>query len=150
MREGARIRGCVDGQRPGGRVCRDWRGGGRRGVDNGPREFEGLLRRVRRAGRRSFEPGTKPREVVEKLELVRGGHPTWASILLFGKRPQSPLIQATVHCGRFRTETDIVDDRLIEGSIVDQIDETMDFLKKHTTQFMTPAEAAQVFRASSR
>ncbi|NLE61541.1 MAG: hypothetical protein GX616_24580 [Planctomycetes bacterium] len=42
------------------------------------------------------------------------------------------MIQATVHCGRFRTETDIVDDRLIEGSIVDQIDETMDFLKKHT------------------
>jgi hypothetical protein len=48
------------------------------------------------------------------------------------KRPQSPLIQATAHCGRFRTETDIVDDRLIEGSIVDQIAETMDFLKKHT------------------
>jgi ATP-dependent DNA helicase RecG len=96
------------------------------------------LARVRRymtlamnVGRRNFEPGAKPREVVEKLELVRNGHPTWASILLFGKRPQSPLIQATVHCGRFRTETDIVDDRLIEGSIVDQIDETMDFLKKH-------------------
>jgi ATP-dependent DNA helicase RecG len=95
------------------------------------------LARVRRymtlattVGRRSFT-GAKPREVIQKLELVLDGHPTWASILLFGKRPQSPLTQATVHCGRFRTETDIVDDRLIEGSIVDQIEETMDFLKKH-------------------
>lgn len=52
-------------------------------------------------------------------------------MLLFGKRPQSPLTQATVHCGRFRTETDITDDRLIEGSIIDQVDEAMDFLKKH-------------------
>ena len=96
------------------------------------------LARVRRymslatsIGRRSFETGSKPREVVEKLELVRDGHPTWAAILLFGKNPQSPMTQATVHCGRFRTDIDITDDRLIAGSIIDQIEETMDFLKKH-------------------
>jgi ATP-dependent DNA helicase RecG len=41
-------------------------------------------------------------------------------------------VQATMHCGRFSTEIDILDDRLIEGTIVEQIDETMDFLKKHT------------------
>lgn len=82
-------------------------------------------------GRRNFAKGTKPGEVLEKLELLRDGQPTWAAVLLFGKHPQSPLTQATVHCGRFRTEIDIDDDRLIEGSIIDQIDETMDFLKKH-------------------
>jgi len=82
-------------------------------------------------GRRRYEAGEKPREVLEKLELVRDGFPTWAAVLLFGKRPQSPLVQATVHCGRFHTEIDIRDDRMIEGSILDQIDETMDFLKKH-------------------
>jgi len=96
------------------------------------------LARVRRymtlatnVGRRRFESGEKPREVLDKLELVRDGCPTWAAVLLFGKRPQSPLVQATVHCGRFHTETDIRDDRLIEGSVWEQIDETMDFLKKH-------------------
>ena len=68
---------------------------------------------------------------MEKLGLIRDGRPTWAAVLLFGKRPQSPLTQATVHCGRFRTEIDIDDDRLIEGSLIEQIDETMDFLKKH-------------------
>jgi ATP-dependent DNA helicase RecG len=82
-------------------------------------------------GRRNFIRGDRPRDVLEKLELVRDGRPTWAAVLLFGKRPQSPLTQATVHCGRFRTEIDIDDDRLIEGSIIDQINETMDFLKKH-------------------
>jgi ATP-dependent DNA helicase RecG len=96
------------------------------------------LARVRRymmlatnVGRRNFVRGDRPRDVLEKLELVRDGHPTWAAVLLFGKLPQSPLTQATVHCGRFRTEIDIDDDRMIEGSIIDQIDETMDFIKKH-------------------
>ena len=68
-------------------------------------------------GRRNFPAGADPLEILEKLELLQDGHPTWAALLLFGKRPQSPLVQATVHCGRFRTETDIVDDRLIEGSV---------------------------------
>lgn len=96
------------------------------------------LARVRRymmlatnVGRRNFARGDRPRYVLEKLELVRDGRPTWAAVLLFGKHPQSPLTQATVHCGRFRSEIDITDDRMIEGSIIDQIDETMDFLKKH-------------------
>jgi ATP-dependent DNA helicase RecG len=83
-------------------------------------------------GRRNFPPGTDPLDALRKLELIRDNRPTWAAVLLFGKRPQSPLIQATVHCGRFRSEIEIADDRMIEGSIIDQVDETMDFLKKHT------------------
>lgn len=83
-------------------------------------------------GRRSFPAGASPLDVLRKLELIRDNHPTWAAILLFGKRPQSPLIQSTVHCGRFRTEIDIVDDRMIYGSVIDQVEETMDFLRKHT------------------
>ena len=54
-----------------------------------------------------------------------------AAVLLFGKRPQSPLVQVRVHCGRFLTETDIADDRLIDGSLLEQIEETIGFLKKH-------------------
>jgi len=73
----------------------------------------------------------KPLEVLKKLELVRSNKPTWAAILLFGKNPQSFLFQATVHCGRFKDETIIIDDELIEGSITGQIDKTIDFVKKH-------------------
>ncbi|MDD3545959.1 MAG: helix-turn-helix domain-containing protein [Kiritimatiellae bacterium] len=83
-------------------------------------------------GRRDFLKGADPVEVMRKLELLADGNsPTWAAVLLFGKRPQSPLVQARVHCGRFRTETDIADDRLIEGSLLEQIEETIGFLKKH-------------------
>ncbi|MFC1462309.1 helix-turn-helix domain-containing protein [Verrucomicrobiota bacterium] len=80
------------------------------------------IERATRIGRRRYPRGSDPVEVLRKLELVKGESATWASILLFGKRPQSPLIQATVHCGRFRQEVNIMDDRLIEGSILSQID----------------------------
>ncbi len=97
------------------------------------------LDRVRRymsestnVGRRDFPKGADPVEAMQKLELLtEDGRPTWAAVLLFGKHPQSPLMQATVHCGRFRTESEIVDDRLIEGTVIEQIEETIGFLKKH-------------------
>lgn len=82
-------------------------------------------------GRRNFKKDVDPAEILEKLELVKEGVPTWASILLFGKRPQSPLTQAQVHCGRFRTNIEIMDDRLFGGTIIGQVDETLEFLRKH-------------------
>ncbi len=63
------------------------------------------IQEVTATGRRRFGDNKDPINVLEKLELIRDGKPTWASILLFGKRPQSPLTQAQVHCGRFKKET---------------------------------------------
>ena len=97
-----------------------------------------------RIGRRHFAANADPVDVLRKLELLKDDAATWAAVLLFGKRPQSPLIQATVHCGRFRQRTHIMDDRLIEGSILHQIDETMDFLQKHiNVRFEITGEKAQ-------
>ena len=97
-----------------------------------------------RIGRRHFAANADPVDVLHKLELVKDDTATWAAILLFGKRPQSPLIQATVHCGRFRQRIHIMDDRLIEGSVLHQIDETMDFLQKHiNVRFEITGERAQ-------
>lgn len=97
-----------------------------------------------RIGRRHYPADADPVEVLRKLELVDGDQATWAAILLFGKRPQSPLIQATVHCGRFREKIHIMDDRLIEGGVLQQIDETMDFLQKHiNVRFEITGEKAQ-------
>jgi ATP-dependent DNA helicase RecG len=39
--------------------------------------------------------------------------------------------QAAIHCGRFKKETIVIDDRMIEGTIIDQIDEAMDFIRKN-------------------
>lgn len=83
------------------------------------------------SGRRRFLKTDEPLEILEKLELVKENKPTWAAVLLFGKNPQSPLTQATVHCGRFKGETKIIDDRLISGTIIDQINEVMDFIRKN-------------------
>ncbi|MEA3360235.1 MAG: ATP-binding protein [Thermodesulfobacteriota bacterium] len=83
------------------------------------------------SGRKRFSETDEPLEILEKLELVKENKPTWAAVLLFGKNPQSPLTQATVHCGWFKGETKIIDDRLISGTIIDQTNEVMDFIRKN-------------------
>lgn len=74
-----------------------------------------------------------PVDILKKLELVKENKPTWAAILLFGKNPNGVLTQASIHCGRFKEKEKrgIVDDRMIGGSIIEQIDEAMDFVSKN-------------------
>jgi len=62
---------------------------------------------------------------------MKEGKPTWAVILLFHKRPQHFLSQAVIHCGRFKEETIIIDDRMIEGTAIEQVDEAMNFIRKN-------------------
>ena len=69
---------------------------------------------------------------MKKLELVKNNKPTWATILLFGKEPQRFVSQAKIHCGRFKlSKIEILDDRMIEGNIIEQVDDIMDFIKKN-------------------
>jgi len=86
---------------------------------------------TRDAGRRKISSTEKPLEVLEKLELIKDRKPTWAAILLFHKHPQKFLSQAMIHCGKFKEETIVVDDRMIEGPIIEQIEEAMDFIRKN-------------------
>ncbi|MFQ6055565.1 MAG: RNA-binding domain-containing protein, partial [Methanosarcinales archaeon] len=97
-------------------------------------DFEKVREYIKKAnatGRRKINKTEDEHTVLEKLELIKDGKPTWASILLFGKNPQRFCILATIHCGRFKTDTIIVDDRMIEGTILEQIDEAMDFIRKN-------------------
>lgn len=90
------------------------------------------MRKANNAGRRAFQTHDDPWQVLKKLELVRSEEQiTRAAILLFGKNPQSPLSQAVIQAGRVRQKTYIMDSRVMEGSICDQIDETMEFIKKN-------------------
>lgn len=82
-------------------------------------------------GRRKISSMEKPLNVLEKQELLKDKKPTWAAILLFHKQPQRFLSQAMIHCGRFKEETMVIDDRMIEGSIIEQIEEAMDFIRKN-------------------
>ncbi len=83
------------------------------------------------ARRRKISGGEKPLQVLEKLELIKDGKPTWAAILLFHNHPQRFLSQAMIHCGKFKEETMVIDDRMIEGAIIEQIEEAMDFIRKN-------------------
>lgn len=90
------------------------------------------IRKAKATGRRKFTDDDKPRKVLEKLELVKDSKPTLAAFLLFGNSPQDKVLQATVHCGRFKEETVIIDDKLIKGTITEQIEEVTDFILKNT------------------
>lgn len=94
-------------------------------------KVDDFIKRSSATGRRKFKINEDHKEILTKLELIKKNQPTWASVLLFGKNPQSPLTQATVHCGRFKGKTIIIDDRLISGSIIDQVEEAMDFIRKN-------------------
>ncbi len=100
-------------------------------VDLDPDKIDEFMKQSLSTGRRKFKADEDHTEILTKLELIKKNQPTWASVLLFGKNPQSPLTQATVHCGRFKGETIIIDDRLISGSIIQQVDEAMDFIRKN-------------------
>jgi ATP-dependent DNA helicase RecG len=94
-------------------------------------KVERYLKKAMASGRKKISNYDSPLKVLEKLELVKNGRPTWAALILFGEDPQYKLVQATVHCGRLKEKTVIIDDRLIGETALEQIDEVMDFIRKN-------------------
>lgn len=91
------------------------------------------IRKAKASGRKGFGEEEDPVQVLEKLELVKDEKPTWAAGLLFCKDEKRFLSQAVIHCGRFKDQTLVIDDRLIEGTILEQVEEVMDFVRKNTS-----------------
>jgi ATP-dependent DNA helicase RecG len=89
------------------------------------------IRSANVTGRRKIGEEEDLPDVLEKLELIKDGRPTWAAILLFGRAAQSRLIQAQIHCGRFKGETKVIDNKMIGGTVIEQVDEAMDFILKN-------------------
>jgi len=89
------------------------------------------IKKANETGRRKIENDEKPLKVLEKLKMIKDGLPTWAAVLLFRKDTKLFLSEATIHCGRFKEETIVIDDRMIEGTIMEQVDEAMDFIRKN-------------------
>lgn len=95
------------------------------------KKVKGYIKNANKTGRRKIQEDENPLQVLEKLELIKEGRPTWAAILLFHRYPQRFLSQGVIHCGRFKEETIVVDDRMIEGTVINQMDEAMDFIRKN-------------------
>ena len=81
------------------------------------------IKKANETGRRKIEDDEKPLKVLKKLKLIKDGLPTWAAVLLFRKDAKLFLSQAAIHCGRFKEETIVIDDRMIEGTIMEQVGE---------------------------
>jgi ATP-dependent DNA helicase RecG len=99
--------------------------------DIDPEKIKRYIRQSRDAGRRDVGDREEPLEILKKLELVKKGKLTWAALLLFRKGTKYLRFQGMVHCGRFKEETIVIDNRMIEGTIIEQIDEAMDFIRKN-------------------
>jgi len=89
---------------------------------------EQAVRRFRRRAENRL-PGLSDDEpaasVLQKLGLLNQGRLTNAAILLFGTHPQRRFISANVHMGRFKDGITIIDDRMFEGTLFDQLDAVM-------------------------
>ncbi len=72
------------------------------------------------------------KKIFSNLELTSNDKSlTNAAILLFGKRPQRFFISAKARIGRFKTSIDIIDTIITTGNLFEQLDATIEAIKKH-------------------
>lgn len=85
------------------------------------------------SGRRSFLPDEDPWLVLRKLQFVRSETEiTRAACLLFAREPQLLFSQAIVHAGAFRDEGALILDGVdVDGNIQNQIERTIDFIRRN-------------------
>jgi len=84
-------------------------------------------------GRRNFSQNDDPWLVLNKLQLVKSeAEITRAACLLFAKEPQIMFSQAIIHAGAFRDEGALILDSCdVGGNIQNQVDKTIDFIKRN-------------------
>ncbi|KAA0227140.1 transcriptional regulator [candidate division KSB1 bacterium] len=83
--------------------------------------------------RRNLETSAPLAENLEKMALLQHGKITIAALLLFGKNPQAFVSHARIKAGRFKSETVIVDEQEITGTLFEQIEQAFAFIQKHLT-----------------
>ncbi len=63
-----------------------------------------------------------PMHILKSLNLVIGGKFKRAALILFGKNPQRLFINSYTKIGRFKTDSELLFDDIINGNLFDQID----------------------------
>jgi ATP-dependent DNA helicase RecG len=69
--------------------------------------------------------------LLENLDAAAQGNLTNGALLAFGKNPQKGFINASIRIGRFRTETDIIDDKWARGNLFAQFEEALRLIMQH-------------------
>jgi ATP-dependent DNA helicase RecG len=88
-------------------------------------KIEVFLERVRQGGR--FGEDGDPWAILEKLGYLKKGAPTHAAMLLFGVT-DPPY---SLHIGRFKTPSTIIDDRMVQGCLFVVVEDAMKFITSH-------------------
>ena len=97
-------------------------------------KVSGFLKEAKRERNLNIPADTPIDEALMRLNLLRDGKPTNASILLFGKQPQKYFLQAEVRCVRFKGNEPIkpfIDMKVISEDIVDQVNKSLGFVLEH-------------------
>ena len=87
--------------------------------------IEDFISAVRKTKRRAVPAKESAAVTLKKLGLTENGRPTRAAILLLGRNPQRVFMTAYIKAGRFKSPTDIIDDKEFHGTLFQQLDATM-------------------------
>ncbi|WP_337288082.1 DUF4062 domain-containing protein [Candidatus Methylomirabilis sp.] len=90
-----------------------------------------FLARARRERQFALAENTPPQEALAHLNLLDGGMPTHAAVLLFGRQPQRFLLTSEVKCLHFHgTEIrkPIPSYQIYKGTVFDLVDQATDFV----------------------
>ncbi|MEW6681183.1 MAG: helix-turn-helix domain-containing protein [bacterium] len=92
-----------------------------------------FLKRAKAERNLDIDTAIPIKEAMNRLKLTRDGKLTNAAILMFGEDPQNLFLEARIRCGRFKgvTAQEFIDMKLIEGNIIDQIDNAEKFVLSH-------------------
>jgi predicted HTH transcriptional regulator len=115
--------------------------------DLDPNAIAAFVRRAREERQFPLSEGAALPDVLTHLNLLSGGQPTKAAVLLFGRSPQRFLPSAEVRCMHFHG-TEIVRPvpfyRIFKGHLFEQVDTALDFvLSKLDRSVGTRAESVQ-------
>ena len=111
-----------------GKICDD---AGLEDIDE--EKVRWFLEKARFERRLDVSYDTSVIDALERLNLIKNNNLTNAAILLFGKRPQKFFLQSKLRCARYKgtTPVDFIDLRVIEGTIVDQVEGAEKFILSH-------------------
>ena len=99
--------------------------------DISPDKIQWFLSRAHYMRDYALSEKTRPTDVLTHLNLLDGGVPNHAAILLFGKAPQRFLISSELKCMHFHTlekRKPIPSYQIYKGTVFDLIDQAIDFV----------------------
>jgi len=94
-----------------------------------------FLSRAKSERQWEIDAQTPVERALRQLNVMKNGQLTIAALLLFGKNPQRFLLQAKMRCARFKgdDEVEFLDLKVIEGDIIQQVEEAMAFVRRNTS-----------------